>query len=363
MLYATSPGSSASRMGALFVAEIAPTFLSPILGVLGDRVDRRRLFVAGELLQGAVMIALSLRVPAFPVLLVLALLRALTQTTVKPAITSAIPGFVEEVGLEQANAWVRGGEEGAAIVGPMVAGVVAPMVGLRGLFAVDALTFLLAAGALFGLPPLAPADRERRGDGVVGEALAGLRAVVENGTARALAVGLFVFVLFAALENVPRPFLATRDLGAGAFGIGLLWAMPQLGMVAGLFAVGRMGRARSGALLVAGMAAYGAGALITCAAPNLALAAFGQLVAGVGNGLEVGCADVLLQRNVPKDVMGRVFANVYGAASVAAGVAYAIGGPMLDWTSPRSMFAVVAAGCIFAAVLTAALLSSSGGVQ
>jgi MFS family permease len=166
-------------------------------------------------------------------------------------------------------------------------------------------------------------------------------------------------VLFAALENVPRPFLAERDFGAGAFGIGLLFATPQLGMVLGLAGMARFSaKQRLKATLFFGMALYGVGSFVTAGSPALWVAAAGQLISGIGNGVEVGCVDVLLQRTVAQGMLGRVFANVYGGASIAAGLAYASAGPLLELTSARTIFTIVGAGCIAAALATALLLPS-----
>jgi MFS family permease len=107
------------------------------------------------------------------------------------------------------------------------------------------------------------------------------------------------------------------------------------------------------------MSVYGFGALGTAAAPSLLFAAAGQFVSGIGNGVEVGCVDTLLQRSVAKPVLGRVVANVYGAASLAAGLAYAVSGPLLDRSSPRALFGIVGAGCLFAAMVTALLLRTT----
>jgi MFS family permease len=363
MLYATTIRSSGVTLGILLVAEIASTLLSPVIGAIADRFDRGRLMVVAELTQAAIMGSLALLLPPFPVIVALAFARAVMGTLVRTSASSAVPGFVDGAGLPAANAWLRGGEEGANIIGPMLAGVLAPVFGLGVLFALDAATFLVAGLLLLGLRPQhtpePEAEPEAPDAGLIHGSRAGLRYVWRHPVARAIAISLFVFVLFAALENVPRPFLAQRDFAAGAFGIGLLFAAPQLGMVLGLAGMTRLGgKHRLKATLCFGMVLYGVGSFITAGSPALWIAAGSQLVSGIGNGIEVGCVDVLLQRTVAQGLLGRVFANVYGGASVAAGIAYASAGPLLDLLSARAMFAIVGAGCVTAALLTAVLLPS-----
>ncbi|HET9627241.1 MAG TPA: MFS transporter [Kofleriaceae bacterium] len=361
MLYATSIRASGITLGILLIAEIASTLFSPLLGTLADRFDRGRLMVIAELTQAVIMGSLALLLPPFPVIVALAFARAVMASLVRASASSALPGYIHPDALAAGNAWLRGGEEGANIIGPMLAGVLAPFIGIAGLFAFDAATFLVAGLALVALKPPHPVPAEDDAPpeeaSLLGGSGAGLRYVWRHPVARAIAIALFVFVLFAALENVPRPFLAQHDFHAGAFGIALLFAAPQLGMVLGLASMARIGGGpRIKATLFTGMAVYGVGSFVTAASPMIWIAVAGQMLTGFGNGIEVGCVDVLLQRTVASRVLGRVFANVYGGASIAAGLAYASAGPLLDATSARTIFAIVGAGCITAAALSALLL-------
>jgi MFS family permease len=193
--------------------------------------------------------------------------------------------------------------------------------------------------------------------GLLGDAVHGLREVARHPVARGVGLGLALFVLFAAMENVGRPFLARAELGGGARGVGLLHAAPQAGLLMGFLLVARFGLGRRArAAFLGGMALCAAGSLLTAAAPTLAWAMAAQLASGIGNGLEVAGVDALLPRTVPAALLGRAFANVYGAAHLAAGAAYLAGGPLLDATSPRGLFIVVGAGGLAVAALTAALL-------
>jgi len=360
MLYATTIRASGITLGILLVAEVASTLLSPVLGAIADRFDRGRLMVVAELTQAAILVSLALLLPPFPIVVALAFARAVMATLMRTSASSALPGFVDSDGLPAANAWLRGGEEGANIVGPMLAGVLAPIFGIKALFAIDAATFAIAALMLLGLRPPHAAPPEASDDpetSLLVGSRAGLRYVWRHPVARAMTISLFVFVLFAALENVPRPFLAQHDFQAGAFGIALLFSAPQLGMVLGLAGLTRFrGRQWLKPTLCGGMALYGLGSFLTAGSGGLWIAAAGQLIAGIGNGVEVGCVDVLLQRTIARGLLGRVFANVYGGASIAAGVAYTTAGPLLEVISPRAVFTIVGVGCLSAALLTAILL-------
>ena len=85
-----------------------------------------------------------------------------------------------------------------------------------------------------------------------------------------------------------------------------------------------------------------------------------QLVRGVGISLmEVG-PTTLVQRTVPRHLLGRVFANLYGAIGVAAGLSSSLEGPPRT-VSPRTVFVVAGAGGIAASVILALRLLTSTG--
>ena len=71
------------------------------------------------------------------------------------------------------------------------------------------------------------------------------------------------------------------------------------------------------------------------------------MVAGAGNGLENIAADTLIQRGVPREMLGRVFGLVTTAGMAGSSIAYATGGFVLDLTSPRVVFLIGGIGTLF----------------
>ncbi len=116
------------------------------------------------------------------------------------------------------------------------------------------------------------------------------------------------------------------------------------------------GRLDPASVLLLGIGLMGVGTLLTGLAPIFLFAAAVQGTAGVGNGLENVANDVLIQRTVPRPMMGRVFGAVYSGASVGENIAYAAGGPLLDLTSARAVYVIAGSGALVALLLVWALL-------
>lgn len=162
--------------------------------------------------------------------------------------------------------------------------------------------------------------------------------------ARAVVAALFFGVAFAGVDNVALVFLSRDVLGAGPLGFGVVAAAFGIGMLVASVALSG-GRSRSPrTLFIGGWLLTAAGTLLTGLSPLVWLAAIAQATGGAGNGADNVASDTLIQRSVPREMLGRVFGVTTTAAVVGGGIAYTAGGPLLDATSPRFVFLVAAAG-------------------
>jgi MFS family permease len=341
---ASTTGKALAVAWLLLAGDFAPALLGPLAGTVADRLDRRRVLVGCELLQGALVAGIALWLPSLPALLVLVGLRAVAGQVFQPASRAAVPALVPAADLERANAAVGVATNGGETLGPLVAAALLPLLGVRGVLAVDAATFGVSAVLLRLLPAMPqPAPGLGRQASFLADAAGGLRHVRAEPTVRAVIGGYVAIVACNGVDDVALVFLATGTLGGGPVAVGLLLAAVGLGLLAGYGLLARAGgRLPMTALLLAGFAVSSAGNLLTGLAWAVA-AAFGlQAVRGLGIAALDVAATTLLQRTVPPRLLGRVFGTLHGGIGVAAALAYLLGGLLLDRTSPRVAF--VAAG-------------------
>lgn len=363
ILYVAEEMDSATAVALLLIAEgFIPTLLSPFLGVIADRLERRRLLIICELGQALAIGAFVIAEPPLGVLLVLVAIGGLLATLFQAAARSAVPDLVPDEDLEHANALIGGGTFGLEALGPLLAAVLLPFMSPRGLLAIDALTFLVSPFLLAGLPRMLSAFRSGPDETVSAAARAGIGFIWSHQILRPVAVAFVVVVAFNGVDDLALVFLGRDILAASDSGISMLYAASGLGILLGFtLVVSRATRFPPVTIAIAGFAIGSAGNLLTGLSPVIAAAFAMQLVRGVGISLmEVG-PTTLVQRTVPRHLLGRVFANLYGAIGVAAGFSYLVGGPLLDRLSPRTVFVVAGAGGIAAsAILALRLLTSTG---
>jgi MFS family permease len=341
---AATTGRGLAVAWLLLAGDFAPALLGPLAGTVADRLERRSLMVGCELLQGALVVAVALWLPPLPLLLALVGLRALAGQVFQPASRAAVPALVAAGDLERANAAVGVATNGGETLGPLVAAVALPVLGVRGVLLADGASFLVSAVLLGLLPAMGGpgAGAGRRGS-FLADARAGLRYLGGQATVRAVALGYVAVVACTGIDDVALVFLATGTFGAGGTAVGLLLGAVGIGLLAGYALLARSrGRFPATALLLAGFAVSSAGNLLTGLAWAVAAAFALQAVRGLGIAATDVAATTLVQRLVPPELQGRVFGSLYGGIGVAAAVAYLLGGLLLDHTSPR--VALVAAG-------------------
>jgi MFS family permease len=343
-----------TAVATVLVAESLPPLLSPWLGALADRFAGRRLLIVCALAQAVVMAVVAVALPGLVGLFALMLVRATFAAVAEAAMGAAVPALVDDDDLPAANSILGGGRELGTIFGPAMAGALFAAVGARAVLGVDAATFLLVVPLLATLswspPPAEPST-------VRADALEGMRHLWRTPVLRALAIGFWLAVLASASDDLLLAFLARDDLGAGPAGTGVLLAAASVGLVVGLLALAAWGRRiRPLTAVMAGLAITAAGNLATAAAPVLAAAFATQMVRGGGIALLDTNVRTFVQREVPRALLGRVLANLYGGVSVAAAAGYVIGGPLLDATSPRAMFVVIGVAGLSASAVAAVLM-------
>ena len=333
-------------VGGLLLVQAIPRFLGPVAGTVADRVEQRGLMIACDLANAVIFAVIALWTPSLPILLVLAGASSCVDTLFSPAGRSALPALVARDDLLQANAWLGTSFNLQLALGPMLGGAIVLALGPSGALGANTASFLLSAMLLSRLPPLhATGDEGRRGFFATGTE--GLRYAWRTPAVRAVILAMFLAVAFAAMDNVALVFLVQDTLDGGPLAFGLLSAAYGVGMVAASAGLSlRALRISAGAIFLLGWFFSGVGILLAGLAPVLLVVGIGQVVAGWGNGAENVGVETLIQRIVPRRLLGRTFGLATTAAFGGSTLAYAVSGFLLDLTSPRTVFVIGGSGVL-----------------
>lgn len=330
VVYVYERTGSPAWIAATTAAGWVPRILcSTYAGVLADRYERTRVLLVSALLAGAVMIGLTLVVAVRgPVLLTLGLsaLAAAFGTTYRPASSALIPEIVAEKELTAANALLGGLENLVVVLGPAIGGLLLLTGDATWGVGVNAASFLVAAVLVARLRVHSRGSAGQAGESLLAQIGAGASALRSQPTALLL-VGFCALdtAVYGASTVLYVPI--SEHLGTGSTGYSYLLAGAALGGVLVAAAVNRISAAaRLAPVIVGGMLLLALPFAVTALTGSPALGFGLQVVSGAGMVVVDVLAVTALQRDLPRELLSRVFGifeTIVPAAALAASFAVA----------------------------------------
>ena len=305
---------SALAVAFLLAAQDLTYFVvSPFMGVLADRVDRKHLMVVADLARALLCIGFLFTQSESLVWVVYPLLAAMAcfSAAFEPASAAALPNLVDQEDLATANA-LSGALWGTMLaVGAALGGVVTAILGRNAAIVIDALSFVASAALLLRIQRSFQEKRGGQAPTRVREAtIQTVRYARRDHRVLALLAVKFGWGLAGGVL-VLVPVLAKGEFDAGEVGIGLLLAARGIGAIIGPF-VGRafLGEKDRRLFLTIGIAlgVFGTGYMFLGVVPGLLLALPAVMLAHIGGGAQWMLSSYGLQKIVPDHIRGRIFA-------------------------------------------------------
>jgi MFS family permease len=334
---------------ALFVAIGASGIATPLLGSLGDRIDRRRVMIGSEL--GAAAVAgVTVAFTHQPVALIaLALTAAVAQSPYFSASTAAVPNLVPAEDIAWANSTISIGRNAGALLGPILGGAVAGLVAPGAVFAANAVCFAGSAAMVASVRGNF-ADPHRT-DAEAHEGLrAGFRFILADPVLRLITLAWIVLLFLLGPVLVAELPLA-RSFGAGAVGYGILVACWGGGAIGGSFVGRRLAVTNERVTMVGGCAIIGAGFALVAFAPVFAFALAGMATAGLAEGAVTVSEQGILQRRTPDAVRSRATAATEAAVMGAFALSFPLAGLMINLLGVRGVYLLAGFGCAISALI------------
>jgi MFS family permease len=304
--------------------------LSPLGGAYADRLDRRRLLQATQLVAmlvaGGLAVVTELGHATTAEVLVCVLLTTAAGTFDQPARQALIPAMVPRRELAQAFALINPSRELAVLAGPALAGLFIAIHGPGLMYAADAATYavLVVVLGVLRIPRLVPAKHLP----VLHSIAEGARFVRRRPTIWMMMTLDLSATLFGAYRVV-LPALTLTVLHAGPTAYGLLSSAPSAGALLATWPVvhlvGR--RTGTGRILLAASAGYGVATLLLAQSRWLLLALLAGLLVGAFDALATTIRQAAVQLETPDDMRGRV-SSIYQMASRGGP---ALGDTVIGW--------------------------------
>ncbi|WP_199563741.1 MULTISPECIES: non-ribosomal peptide synthetase/MFS transporter [unclassified Streptomyces] len=293
------------------VAMVPGILVGPLAGALVDRLDRRKVLLAGDLAActtqaGLLTLLVTGNLHSWEVYVLLGFL-SLALTFQRLAYASAVPQLVPKQYLGHANGIVQLAFGTAQFVVPLVAVALLAGIGLRGILIIDVASYVLAIGVLLAVkfPRTLPWTRR---ESLVSEIRNGFAYSWRNRGFRAMLLwfaGLNIFL--SPLFLLVTPLVLAFDDLQGAARVAVAGGAGAIlgGVVMGFWGGPRRHRLRGMLALAALLALAGA---LTGLHAGLWVVAAGAFGMSFALSLVNGVYSTIVQVKVPQRFHGRVFA-------------------------------------------------------
>lgn len=333
--------NSALSVGLMLMATAAPSLLVGLFaGVFVDRYDRKKIMIICDLLRAVLVFLVPFLVGHGVVwLYVIVMLTSAIGQFFDPAHESVLPEVASDEELAAANSLIAISSFGSTAIGFAASGLIAAAADISWAFYLDAVTFLVSALCIYLIRIKAFTSDEKTSASIV---ISNLRAGVQQLFKTPILRSLFtaqvpVLMAFGLVNALLLPF-AIRALGATEFEYGLQEGLTSIGFVIGsLLMAGIFDRMREGAWIGISFFGMAIAGIVYSFLHSIPLAILVVTISGFFNAPSAIGRRLVVQRNTPREMRGRVNSVFFVSRDVLFLVGMAAAG-LADTIDVRVMY-------------------------
>ncbi len=349
---------SALSVGLMLMATAAPSLLVGLFaGVFVDRYDRKKIMIVADLLRAVLVFFIPFLVPfSIAWLYIVVALTATIGQFFDPAYESVLPEVASEEELAAANSLIAISSFGSTAIGFAASGLIASAADISWAFYLDAFSFAVSAFCIYLMSlKLVGAEELSSAAVVLNNLRAGVREVFKTPILRSLfTMQVPVLIGFGLINSLLLPF-AKRALGASEFEYGLQEGLTSIGFVIGsLLMASIFDRMREGAWIAISLLGMAMAGIAYSFMHSIPLAMLIVMVSGFFNAPSAIGRRLVVQRNTPREMRGRVNSVFFVSRDVAFMLGMAAAG-LADLVNVRVMYLVAALILLLAAGLVMVL--------
>ncbi|MCH7811037.1 MAG: MFS transporter [Chloroflexi bacterium] len=350
---------SPALLGYLMATVAIPMLvLSPIGGVVTDRVDKRKLLIVAQTALVAVNAVVAALIVTDTIefwhLAVASSLSGAAFSFNMPGRQALVAQLVPRDRLMNAMSLSTAAMNASRIVAPPIAGLLIAPIGIGGAYIITTVFYAVAVIATYALPAM-PSKREREFT-FFEDFVGGFSYIRRTPVLLGLLVFATVPMIFAMPYMILLPVFANDVFNVGSSGFGIMQAATGVGGLVGALIVANLDAyPKKMRLLVAGGLAFGGFLFLFAVSPWFGLALVFLSLIGFGSMLLMTVNNTAIQLIIPDEVRGRVMSvmmmtfGLMPLGAVPAGVA-------AESVGVRPVVATGAVLCVAAMLLIIAIM-------
>ncbi len=321
---------------AFFVTIVPEILLSPIAGSLADRKDRKVILILCDSLDAVlklcVLILFASGVFQVWMVLVFNFLSSSLSAVQGPAYIASIPVIVPKDQLGKANSMLMFSRSVRMLIAPVIAGLLHPIIGLTGLFAIDFVTYF------FAIITMLPQNLEYERKEDTGLSFFGtVRADVVETIRFLKGLGSFIAILYSVMAvnfvaSLVGPLLGPLVLSIYDSQIyGVVESAFGGAMIVGALISGFMKSKDKMKSIYIAICLQGLALALFGVRPEWVVITAGVIAFGLVSPRTNTLFSVLIQSKVPSNMMGKVSAAIGAMSYMGVAVASLLAGGLADF--------------------------------
>ncbi len=266
-LYLLNLTGSSALYGTVMACSFIPAILlSPVGGIVADRVNKRNIMVILDFLTAALLLTFILLMNGMNLIILLTVTLMLLfgiAGAYQPSVQASIPALVDQDHFMAANSIINTISSFAALIGPVLGGILYSVYGLKPVLLVCIICFTLSA--VMEIFIKIPFQKQAGGDGILKTARTDFEGSIRFIRKEKPVIGKVLFVIcgmnlfLSSMIIVAVPYLVTEVLSLETLQANRLYGFTEGAMAAGGLAggigagifAGRLSIHKSGNLIIA----------------------------------------------------------------------------------------------------------------
>ncbi|MSQ14477.1 MAG: MFS transporter [Dehalococcoidia bacterium] len=298
-------------LGTVNVMRALPQlFFGLLAGVIADRWDMKKLLIvsmtANAILTMAIPVLIWTGVIEVWHIMVTAFLSGIVMAFQQPTRQAMIPALVPRSELMNAIALTNAAGNITRIGGPALAGFLIAWIDIPGAYVAKVVVFVISIALT--IPLRLPAVPMKSNQGGVWDNFAeGFRFLAHHGALRTIMIMTLIPMLFGMPYMTIMPIFASRVLGLGPEGFGVLQSAPGLGAFVASIVLASMGNIpNKGWVMVGGAATFGGTLVLLGLSTWMPIALLVLVGIGISQTIYNTAANTLIMTITPEEYRGRM---------------------------------------------------------
>jgi MFS family permease len=344
-------GGSATTLGLILAVRVlSGVLMSPIGGVWVDRLPRKTILIASDgfrAIIGSIVVFIDPENISMWILGAIVVLMGISDAFGGPASGAIMPSILPDHLLPAGNVVKGIAFKGSTIAGPGVAGIIVVSLGTHATYVATSIFFLVGAALLFRINEGPKVASENSQTTFVEEIREGLSVVwYYKWIAAMILMASIQLMMVIGVENVLLPVITKRDFGTASVYATSAALFSAGGAISAVICI--KSKVKNPGLVSVVVWGLFVLAPLVLAFPNSKSVIFiAYFIAGFSVGPWEAFWATQVQREVPAEYQGRVFAIDYMGSLGLMPLGMALAGPMVDLFGERELLIGVAVFHLF----------------